>query len=546
MADDELPTVVVPNQTQTGTRLNDIYEIDSLIATGGMGQVYRGHAIETGDPVAIKMIRTDLLENESAMGMFRREAAALHQLHHEAIVRYFVFTVDRKLQRAYLAMEFVQGEPLGKVVQRGPLDADTTLSLMRRVAGGLAAAHQAGIVHRDVSPDNIIIPDNDVRRARIIDFGIAKNSLAEGTMFADTFVGKYRYASPEQFGEFGGQVTGKSDIYSLGLVLAGCLLGKPLDMGQTLSDAVTKRRSAPDLSAVDERLRPLLTWMTQPDPADRPPDMAAVAAWTPAAAARPAAAAKPSKPAATRPGSGSGGGKGVLVGAGVLVALVAAGAAGWWWMQKGAETPVGPPVTAEERFALDYNGGPCVLLAVTNAAIQTYAVDAYGAAVEPFEGFDKGFTEKYKADAKIDLRQITPAQCAAVTLLSSLKTPMSARPDVALSQPRAVQGETITATVTARQPWLALLRVAEDGTVTLVGDGFGKSGPRPFKVPVRRVKDPPGQPQLLVALAADAALESVRGIRPDQPADQVFQAISQDPALKKAGLTGGLAYYKVQ
>src|SRR3712207_682194 len=77
-----------------GTRLNGVYEIESLLATGGMGEIYKGHAIQTGDPVAIKMIRPDLAENEAAIALFTKEAAALHNLYHEAIVRYYVFTTD--------------------------------------------------------------------------------------------------------------------------------------------------------------------------------------------------------------------------------------------------------------------------------------------------------------------------------------------------------------------------------------------------------------------------------------------------------------------
>src|SRR5215831_11597408 len=78
----------------SGTQLNGIFEIDRRIATGGMGEIYRGHAIETGDPVAIKVMRTDLADNAMAMALFRKEASALHNIHHEAIVRYYVFSND--------------------------------------------------------------------------------------------------------------------------------------------------------------------------------------------------------------------------------------------------------------------------------------------------------------------------------------------------------------------------------------------------------------------------------------------------------------------
>src|SRR5271166_6253911 len=91
-----------------GMQLNGIFEIDAHLASGGMGEVYKGHSIQTGAVVAIKVIRADFMENETAISLFRKEAAALFHLHHEAIVRYFVFSIDAASSRAYLAMEFVR------------------------------------------------------------------------------------------------------------------------------------------------------------------------------------------------------------------------------------------------------------------------------------------------------------------------------------------------------------------------------------------------------------------------------------------------------
>src|SRR5260370_28315886 len=95
-----------------GKRLNGIYETEQRIASGGMGEIYRGHAIETGDPVAIKVMRTDLADNAMAMALFRKEASALHNIHHEAIVRYYVFSNDPGTGRLYLALELLDGRPL--------------------------------------------------------------------------------------------------------------------------------------------------------------------------------------------------------------------------------------------------------------------------------------------------------------------------------------------------------------------------------------------------------------------------------------------------
>lgn len=134
-----------------GTRLNGIYEIEAVIGAGGMGEVYKCREIQTGSPVAVKMLLPDMVDNEAALALFRREAAALHNLPHDAIVRYFLFTVEPVLQRPYLAMEFVNGRSLSNMLDEGPLTFEALVKLMQRVASGLEAAHEHGIIHRDVS-----------------------------------------------------------------------------------------------------------------------------------------------------------------------------------------------------------------------------------------------------------------------------------------------------------------------------------------------------------------------------------------------------------
>ncbi|MEW6643203.1 MAG: protein kinase [Pseudomonadota bacterium] len=267
-----------------GTRLNGIYEIEAMIGAGGMGEVYKCREIQTGEAVAVKMLLPDMVDNEAALGLFRREASALHNLPHDAIVRYFLFTIEPILQRPYLAMEFVDGRSLSEMLEEGPLTFEALVKLMQRVASGLQAAHERGIIHRDVSPDNIIVPLGDVTRAKIIDFGIARSTqMGDKTIIGTGFAGKDNYVSPEQVGLFGNDVTGKSDVYSLGLVLFYALTGQKLNMGGSQFQLVEKRRRVPDLGAVDMRIRPLLERMLQPDPAQRP-TMADIAAWKGAAA----------------------------------------------------------------------------------------------------------------------------------------------------------------------------------------------------------------------------------------------------------------------
>ncbi len=281
MSDDSERTVFAPRaNARIGTKLNGIYEIESLIAVGGMGEVYKGRAIQTGDAVAIKMIRPDMARDDAVLALFRREAAALHNLYNEAIVRYYVFAIDPVSETPYLAMEFVDGQPLSERIQQGPLSVEEADILRQRVGPGLHAAHRLGIIHRDISPDNIILPGGDPSRAKIIDFGIARSSiLGEGTVIGSGFAGKYNYVSPEQLGLYGGEVSGRSDMYSFALVLAQALTGRAIDMGGSQVDIIDKRRRLPDLSGVDARIRPLLARMLAPDPKDRPADMAEVATW---------------------------------------------------------------------------------------------------------------------------------------------------------------------------------------------------------------------------------------------------------------------------
>jgi eukaryotic-like serine/threonine-protein kinase len=129
--------------------------------------------------------------------------------------------------------------------------------LRNRLADGLAAAHAKGIIHRDIAPDNVILPEGSVQGAKLIDFGIAKRrDPAAGTIIGRIFAGKWGYVAPEQLGLFGVEVGPYSDIYSLGLVLAEAATGKPLDMGDSLETTIQARWQVPDLSQVPAELRP--------------------------------------------------------------------------------------------------------------------------------------------------------------------------------------------------------------------------------------------------------------------------------------------------
>jgi len=286
MSSDGKTRIVVNNSLDPGVQLNDTYEIDARVASGGMGEVYRGHNIQTGEPVAIKTILPELADNEAIFALFKKEATILGRLHHATIVRYYSFSRDPRIGRPYLAMEFVDGQSLADRIALGPLSAAEMRTLFTRVAQGLALAHEAGVVHRDLSPDNIILQNGDVRQPKIIDFGIARSATAGGgTLIGGNFAGKYNFVSPEQLGIKNAEVTARSDIYSLGLVMAAALRGEVLEMGGSHVEVVDKRRSVPDLAGVDEGLRPLVEAMLQPDPGSRPQSAADVAQWLSAGSA---------------------------------------------------------------------------------------------------------------------------------------------------------------------------------------------------------------------------------------------------------------------
>lgn len=261
-----------------GTRIIGTYEIERLINTGGMGEVYRGRNIHNGEPVAIKIVLPHLANDEMIVSLFQKEAKILGRLFHEAIVRYHVFTNDPEIGRPCIVMEFVEGTSMNEVVKRGPMSLEDVKVLLRRLAGALDKAHTVGVVHRDLSPDNVILEEGQVGHAKIIDFGIAKSSMkGDATLLQGQFAGKFSYVAPEQLGAFGGNVDGRTDIYSLGLMMVAVCQGRVLNMGKSIVEAVRARGGVPDLSGVYPELRPLLEHMLEPNPENRPATMAQVA-----------------------------------------------------------------------------------------------------------------------------------------------------------------------------------------------------------------------------------------------------------------------------
>ena len=243
---------------KVGDVLNHIFEVKRFLARGGMGEVFEGCNVHTDEKVAIKVMLPALANDEKVIAMFRKEAKTLTKLHHQALVGYRVLAQEPQSHVLYIVTDFIEGTNLGEALATLKPTPEQLAGLLRRLASGLGAAHQLGAVHRDMSPDNVILQNDDVLQAKIIDFGIAKDlEASSATIVGDGFAGKLNYVAPEQLGDFGREVGPWTDVYSLGLVILAVAQGKNVDMSGSLVDAIDKRRRGPDLSPVPDNLRPL-------------------------------------------------------------------------------------------------------------------------------------------------------------------------------------------------------------------------------------------------------------------------------------------------
>ena len=250
---------------QPGELLNNTYRIEALLGRGGTSDVYRARSEISGRLMALKVLKSEFTGNDDYLVLLTREEE-IRDIRHDAVVRYSECSRTQSGQ-VYLLMDYVEGPGLDKRLKQGPMPAEELLVVARRVAEGLNAAHKRNIVHRDLSPDNIILKGGDPAQAVIIDFGIAKdtNPGAE-TIVGNEFAGKYAYAAPEQLS---GNTDPRTDIYSLGALLLANFRGKPPDVGRNPMEVVQKKSEPLDTSGVPEPLKTLLDRMTAPDPDDR-------------------------------------------------------------------------------------------------------------------------------------------------------------------------------------------------------------------------------------------------------------------------------------
>lgn len=226
----------------SGTRLGR-YEIRSQIGAGGMGEVYLADDTLLRRPAAVKVLTGELARDHERLSRFEREAYAASSLNHPNIVT--IYEIGAEAQLSFIATEYVDGESLRDYLRGGSFELRELVDLAVQIASALSAAHQAGIIHRDVKPENVMVRKDGY--VKVLDFGLAKLSLDEGVPAdteADTqlmiktepgrLLGTINYMSPEQ--ARGQTVDERSDIFSLGVILYEMLAGRRPFSGETKSD----------------------------------------------------------------------------------------------------------------------------------------------------------------------------------------------------------------------------------------------------------------------------------------------------------------------
>jgi len=258
-----------------GDIIQDTYEIIRLLGEGGMGATFEGRNRATGHSVAIKVMSVEFARNNKAVQLFRRESSLMRTIHSDAVARYET-TLQDKSGRLFLVMEFVPGKSLAAYITKGARLGDLDVAkLGLRLAEGLSAIHALNIVHRDIAPDNIQVPHDNIMSAKLIDFGLASNTIGtEKSIIGDSIAGKFSYMAPEQLGLFGGKAKSATDVYALGLVLLR-ISGRPIP-GEGMGMAAIEARRV-DLSLkglrISSPLAKLLSAMLRADPAKRPTDL---------------------------------------------------------------------------------------------------------------------------------------------------------------------------------------------------------------------------------------------------------------------------------
>ena len=225
-----------------GRKLDGRYLIESLIGVGGMANVYKGKDVRTGNPIAVKVLKEEFLDNEELVRRFKNESKAISILDHPNIVKVYDVSVTDKLQ--YIVMEYIDGITLKEYLKQrgGALTWKEVVHFATQVLGALDHAHSKGIVHRDVKPQNIMLQaDGSIK---MMDFGIARFSRAQSQTVSDKAIGSVHYISPEQ--AKGDRTDARTDIYSTGVMMYEMLSGQlPFDGTGAVSIAIMQISEKP-------------------------------------------------------------------------------------------------------------------------------------------------------------------------------------------------------------------------------------------------------------------------------------------------------------
>jgi len=267
------------------------FEIGELVATGGMGSIYRARDRHNAETVAIKVL-AELAEG--ALERFEREALILAELRHAGIARYIAHgplasvgqgrghQAGGRAPGFFLAMEWIEGEDLAERLRRGAIGWQDSVVLVARVASALAVAHARGIVHRDLKPSNVFLRTGRVDDTVLLDFGVARLTSADTTLTtAGLLIGTPAYMAPEQAAA-GNSVDARADVFALGCLLFECITGERLFRAQSLQALLAKivMDDPPLLRTIvpsaPEALERVLAWMLAKAPDDRPRDAAEV------------------------------------------------------------------------------------------------------------------------------------------------------------------------------------------------------------------------------------------------------------------------------
>ena len=244
------------------------YRLDERVAAGGYGEVWRATDLVLARPVAVKLLRPEVAGDAEALARFRAEARHAGSLEHEGVARVFDYDEPSPKHPAFLVMEYVDGSSLAEVLDQGPLPLGRVLDILAQAGAALAAAHEAGLVHRDIKPQNILLSRDG--QVKLTDFGISLAAGAAPLTWAGTVLGTSGYLAPERLE--GARGTSAGDVYALGVVAYQALAGQPPFTGTPaeIADAHHSRAWPPLPAGVPAEVIALIGGLTARDPVLRP------------------------------------------------------------------------------------------------------------------------------------------------------------------------------------------------------------------------------------------------------------------------------------